>query len=154
MGVAPAYPSTSWAIGGGAGIGVSYGIGVSGIGLTLVDVNAQIKIPLFISTGFVGGGLKAGVTISTFSPTFFKTPPITTHDFDGRVSLFSAGLTILVGGSLTYVTFWGVDHDPYWLDIGGVNSGISAGIELHALGIASTYPEMGEFVVGDPIVPW
>ena len=30
----------------------------------------------------------------------------------------------------------------------------AAGIEFHALGIASTYPEMGEFVTGDPIVTW
>ncbi len=122
--------STSWAISAGASIGKGKGsLGAGLVGLTLFDVEGQLFIPLSLKGGSVGGGLPIGLTLSTFSPTFFSTSkPLWAQDFAGMATIPNADLTIGVGGSIAAVTFWNVDHDPYWLDIGGLQVGVSGGI--------------------------
>jgi len=133
-------PSNSWAISGGSSVGGGKGkIGVGVIGLTLFDVNSQLYIPMTLYGGSVGMGLPVGANLSTFSPTFFSTSSeLWAEDFDGRVTVAGADMTIGVGGSLAYITFWNVDHDPYWLDVGGLQAGVSGGISA-GLYYASTY---------------
>jgi hypothetical protein len=122
-------------VGGGKG---KVGAGI--VGLTLFDVNAQLYIPLTLYGAALGGGLPAGFNISTFSPTFFTTTPaLWAQDFNGRATLVGADLTIGVGGSASYITFWNTDHDPYWLDIGGLQVGVSGGISA-GLYYAHAYP--------------
>jgi hypothetical protein len=126
----PFKPSTSWAISASGSLGGGKGkVGAGIICLTLFDVQSQQFIPLAMAGGSVGMGLPVGFDVSTFSPTFFTTSkPLSPSDFDGRVSVAGAGITIVAGGSLAYCTFWNVDHSPYWLDIGGVQAGVSGGV--------------------------
>jgi hypothetical protein len=56
-----------------------------------------------------------------------------------------------VGGAEIFITFWDVDHDPYWLDIGGLAVGVGAGAGL-MYGQAVTARSGGK-VIGAPIVP-
>jgi hypothetical protein len=123
-------PSTSWAISGGLAFSGGHGAFSSTTTLlTLFDVNSQLFIPLELRGVSVGGGLSAGLTLSTFSPNFFTTSkPLLGKDFKGQVTLAQAEMAVGIGSSLTFITFWGVDHDPYWLDIGGLEVGLSAGI--------------------------
>jgi hypothetical protein len=154
MGVTPSRPSTQWALSGGATFSASVFVGGAALGLTLIDVRSQIRIPMMVTSLGLGGGLKLGLTVSTESPSFFTTSkPLNVHDFDGRVTLASVGLTPGVGGSLAFITFWNVDHDPYWIDIGGLNVGVAAGADLQIIGLAVTFPNKGERVVGPPITP-
>jgi len=123
-------PSTSWAISPGLSVGTSNGpIGTSLIALTLFDVESQIYIPLSLRGASIGAGSNGGGTLSTFSPCFFTTSkPLWARSFAGRANIATAEMVIGVGSGLTYLTFWGIDHDPYWLDIGGISVGFSAGI--------------------------
>lgn len=152
-------PSTSWAISAGATIGKSKGsLGASLVLLTLFDVDSQIFIPLTLKGGSVGGGLNAGLTLSTFSPYFFSTSkPLWAKAFEGKTSIATAELTVGIGGGLSYLTFWGVDHDPYWLDIGGLEVGLSAGVGAgiwHCIvNVDAAYPNNGCLIApgGDPL---
>ncbi len=123
-------PSTSWAISPSLSVGGSKGrIGGSLIGLTLFDVESQIYIPLSLAGASAGIGLRGGFTLSTFSPYFFTTSkPLWASSFAGMANIATAEMTVGIGSGLTYITFWGVDHDPYWLDIGGLEIGLSAGV--------------------------
>ncbi|MBS1795254.1 MAG: hypothetical protein JSS81_15460 [Acidobacteria bacterium] len=98
--------------------------------MDLFDVEAQLYFPCFINIISLGGGLPGSFTLSTFSPTFFKTSkPMKPTDFlNKNVSIMSAELAVGIGGSIAYLTIWGVDHDPFWLDIGGLETGIAGGI--------------------------
>lgn len=147
-------PSTSWAISASAAIGGGKGkVGAGLIFLTLFDVQSQHFIPLTLGGGSVGGGLPVGFDLSTFSPAFFRTStPLTPDDFDGRVTVAGAGLTVLAGGAIACCTFWNVDHDPYWLDIGGVQAGISGGISA-GLYIGVTSPSSATMNKGCLITP-
>lgn len=109
--------------------------------LTLFDVQSQRFIPLTLYGASAGVGLPVGGNLSTFSPTFFGTSkPMIPDDFDGRVTVTGADLTVLVGGSAAWCTFWNVDHDPYWLDIGGLQVGVSGGVSA-GIYYASTSPK-------------
>lgn len=134
--------TTNWAISAGSSLGGGKGkVGAGMIGLTLFDVDSQIYIPLTLYGASVGGGIPVGFNLSTFSPTFFTTTkPLWASDFNGGATVGGADLTIGVGGSLAYVTFWGTGHSPYWLDIGGLQVGVSAGISA-GIYKASTYIE-------------
>ena len=152
-------PSAAWAISAGGAAGGSKGaVGASLICLTLFDVDSQIYIPLTLKGGSVGGGLPVGLTASTFSPTFFKTAkPLWAQEFSGRVTIPTAEMTVGVGGSLSYITFWQVDHDPYWLDIGGLEVGIAGGVGIGIwnciVNLDSAYPNNGCVIApgGDPL---
>ncbi|MFL6467434.1 MAG: hypothetical protein ACJ72Z_05705 [Pyrinomonadaceae bacterium] len=121
--------SASWAISAGLSFAASKKIlGAGTLGLTLFDVENQLFIPLTLYGISLGGGLSGGASLSTFSPTFFTTPELWAGDFNGRATVAEADLTVGVGASAAYVTFWNVDHDPYWLDIGGLQVGVSGGI--------------------------
>jgi hypothetical protein len=151
--------SANWAISSGAGIGGGKGkVGVGWIGLTLFDVDSQLFIPMGLHGAAVGLGLPVGVNISTFSPTFFMTAePLWAEDFEGLALVAGADMTIGVGGCMAVVTFKGVDHNPYWLDIGGlqvgVSGGVSAGIYYVATSIKSAQENNGCIISpsGDPL---
>lgn len=151
-------PSTSWAISAGVSTAASKGpLGLGTLRLTLFDVENQLFIPMTLECLTLGGGLPAGASLSTFSPTFFTTPALWARDFDGRVTVAEADLTIGVGSSAAYITFWNVDHDPYWLDVGGlqvgVSGGISAGIAYASTSINSAKKNGGCLIApgGDPL---
>ncbi|MEK7725491.1 MAG: hypothetical protein AAB336_14150 [Acidobacteriota bacterium] len=130
MGETQKKPSTSWAISGGLSISGGAGKASAGaLGLTLLDLDAQIFFPLSLKLSNLGAGLPFGLTVATFSPTFFKTPkPLWVNDFNVRGFFANAELCVFIGGALAYLTFTGINHSPFWLDIGGLESGLAAGI--------------------------
>ena len=131
----PLYRSTNWAIQtslqGGAGAGVV----ISAMLFYLLDVDSQIYYPgrfLAVSLG-AGAGIR-GLSTGGLSWTFFRTAkPLWHHDFETMVTLASVEMTVVYGGSAAFVTFWRVDHDPYWIDIGGVTLGGPAGGQFSIL---------------------
>lgn len=130
MGVKQTKPSSSWAISGGLNVGAGgkY-LGGSTLFLILFDVEGQIFFPLNLKLTTIGVGLPVGITVSTFSPTFFHTSqPLWASAFNRTGVFGSADMTIGVGSGFAHLTFKGIDHSPYWLDIGGLETGISAGI--------------------------
>lgn len=150
--------SSSWAISAGLSAAASKKVlGAGMMGLTLFDVENQLFIPLTLYCVTLGGGLSGGGSLSTFSPTYFTTPEMWAGDFDGRVSIAEADLTIGIGGSAAYITFWNVDHDPYWLDVGGlqvgVSGGISAGIAYASTSVSNAKKNGGCLIApgGDPL---
>lgn len=146
--------STSWAISAGYSLGKGKGsLGAAFIWLTLFDVQSQIYIPMMLKGGSLGVGLSAGVTAATFSPTFFSTSkPLWADSFAGLAFIATAELTVVVGAGLTYVTFQGIDHDPYWLDIGGLEYGVTGGISAGAYN-CSVYPDAARENDGCLIAP-
>jgi hypothetical protein len=151
-------PSRSWGISAGLSLAASKkALGGGSIGLTLFDVENQLFIPLTLYCITLGGGIPGGASLSTFSPTFFTTPEMWAGDFNGRVTIAEADLTVGVGASAAYITFWNVDHDPYWLDVGGlqvgVSGGISAGIAYAHASISNAKKNGGCLIApgGDPL---
>jgi hypothetical protein len=130
------FPSTQWGlrtfVSGGAGAGVE----VTVMGFYLLNVRSQVIYPgRFISVGIGGGGGIRGASISNPSWTFFSTgKPLMTEDFAGFATLATVEGTAVLGGCLAYITFWGVDHDPYWINIGGVTVGANLGAGVSLLG--------------------
>lgn len=123
--------STLWAISSGISVGAGKGaLGTGNLLMDLLDVENQTHYPCLIRTASAGAGLAFSATLSTYSPEFFRTSkPMLPTDFNGkRVSIATAELSIGIGGGISYMTIWGVDHDPYWLDIGGLEAGVAAGI--------------------------
>jgi hypothetical protein len=127
--------STNWAISCSYSGGVVTFVGASRYDITLLDVDNQIFFPGIIGGSSAGAGLKAGGAVSTFSPTFFTvSPAMYASDFDNSLCLImDIGLTIGVGGSLTGLTIYGVNHSPGLLDLGGVNAGLGAGATFSPL---------------------
>lgn len=124
---------------------------MQGLGLNLLEVNSQVLYGVWLQC-WIDCGLKANISVSTFSPTFFNTnPAISTTDFNGSITLTSGEIDPVIGGAAVLVTFWGVDHDPYWLSIGGLEIGVGIGFNLmYGQAIVS---KSGGKVVGAPIVP-
>ena len=124
-------PSSSWAISASAALGGSKGKpGVGMVALTLFDVESQLYFSMTVYGGSLGGGIPVGATVSTFSPSFFTTPTaMWAKDFDGRmVSIAGAELSVIAGGSAMFLTFLRISTQPSWLDIGGVEAGLAAGV--------------------------
>jgi hypothetical protein len=144
------FPSDRWAISGGLSASFGVVVAAQSLGLTLLDVKAQVMYGMWVQLFGLAAGIKASLTVSTFSPYFFTTPPIRVGDFDGSVTFSSVEFTPAVGGSEAFITFWGVDHKPYWLDIGGLAVGFSGGAGL-MYGQAVTQRN-GTLVSGNPIV--
>jgi hypothetical protein len=135
-------PSATWAIGGSASVGGGKGkVGAGIIVFDLIDVESQLFIPVVLKGGSLGGGLPVGLTASCSQPTFFETSkPLWAEAFHTFVTVAGAELTIGVGGALAVMTFTSIDHDPYWLGIGGLQVGISGGI---AAGLYRATPLLG-----------
>lgn len=126
--------SSSWAIGAGISAGLVPVAGLTVIGITLFDVENQAYYSGTLAGSSVGGGLKAGGAVSTFSPTFFTVPPMLADDFHNKLcAVLDASFTVLIGGSLTGLSIYGVNHSPSVLDLGGLNAGVSVGITLSPL---------------------
>ena len=145
--------SASWAISAGLSISGGGKTGGAGLGMTLFDVNAQIYFPLSLKVFSIGGGLPINVTVSTFSPTFFTTSkPLWVKDFSVKGVFANAELCVLIGGSLAYLTFRGIDHNPYWLDVGGLEAGVAGGIS-GGIFSATAYEKDGKSNDGCLITP-
>jgi hypothetical protein len=74
-----------------------------------------------------GGGPKAslGAAYSLSDATGFMTKdPIDFEDFEGKwVTYESAGISLFIGYSWSYLTFWGLKTDPKDIDVSGANTG-------------------------------
>lgn len=146
-------PSTSWAISGGFSISGGGKVGAGRLGFTLFDVNSQIFFPLSLKVLGGSGGIPLNLTISTFSPTFFTTTnALKVKDFGVSGLFASAEMCIGIGGSLAYITFKRIDHNPYWLDVGGLEAGVAAGIG-GGIFFATAYEDEGRANNGCLIAP-
>jgi hypothetical protein len=146
-------PSIDWGIqviltaGGGAILTLE------GLEFLLLNVRAQVYYKASLKYYGFGGGLPVGVTVSNPAWTFFRTSePLTYDAFQGKASIATAEFTVIYGGSLAYLTFWGVDHDPYWLDLGGVTLGLSGGVTFGPIVGVEIFPDPIR-VIGTPITP-
>ncbi|WP_295449795.1 hypothetical protein [uncultured Thiodictyon sp.] len=146
------FPSLDWGI--AAGISGSAGeiIDVNIMLFYLLNVRSQVIYPgRFISASLGAGAGVRGASLSNPSWTFFRTSkPLMTEDFAGFATMATGEMTALLGGALSYLTFWGVDHDPYWLDLGGVTVGLSAGASITILGSVHFFDDPRR-VIGSPI---
>jgi hypothetical protein len=140
--------SSSWAISTAGSFSAVDWVGISGYAVILFDVENQIFYPAVIagsSVGF-GGKLNAPLTlvnflralgggVTTFSPTFFTVAPsMTASGFDNSLcGMVDLGLTVGVGGSLTGLSIYGVNHSPSVLNLSGLTTGYGAGITLSHL---------------------
>jgi hypothetical protein len=133
--------STQWAISAGAAAGLVPLAGISAYSVTLFDVENQIFFPALIAGSSVGAGLKAGGTVSTFSPTFFTVAtPMYASDFDNSLcGMIDIGFVPLVGGSITGLTIYGVPHSPSVLDLGGLSVGVAGGATISPLMYLSVF---------------
>jgi hypothetical protein len=127
--------STSWAISGGASAGLVPVAGISAYAVTLFDVQNQIFFPALLAGSSVGAGLKAGGSVSTFSPTFFTvSTPMYASDFDNSLcTMVDVDFVPGVGGAATGMTIWGVSHSPAVLDLSGLSAGVSVGATISPL---------------------
>jgi hypothetical protein len=127
--------STSWAISVSLGAGAVTYVGASVYLAALFDVQHQIFFPAFLAGASAGAGFKGGLSVATFSPTFFTvSEPMYASDFDNCLcAIGDISLIFGVGGSATGMTIYGVSHNPSVLSIGGVGAGLSAGLTLSPL---------------------
>lgn len=127
--------TTNWAISGGAAAGLVPVAGISAYAITLLDVDNQIFFPGMIAGSSVGAGLKAGGTVATFSPTFFRVAtPMYASDFDNSLcGMVDLGFVPGIGGSLTGLSIYGVPHTPSVLDLGGLAVGVAGGVTISPL---------------------
>jgi hypothetical protein len=120
--------STQWAISGGGSLGGGVVAGVQALALTLIDISAQVRYGIFFVGAGLVAGLKAGLTISTESPYFFlTTSPQDASDFSGGATFKVVEFTPGIGGAEAFISFWGIDHSPEPLDIGGLDIGVAEG---------------------------
>jgi hypothetical protein len=147
--------STNWAISLGGSAGFVAGAGLSGCAVTLLDVDNQIFFPGVLAGSSVGAGLKAGLTVSTFSPTFFTVAkPMYASDFDNSLcGLLDLTMVIGAGGSLTGLTIYGVPHSPSVLSVGGGAAGLAAGLTLSPLLYLYISDKSARQNAGCPILP-
>jgi hypothetical protein len=146
--------SESWGITSGIGAGVGGGF-VVGVGLVyLLNVKDQLIFPArMISAGAGAGvGIRGG-SLGNGGRTFFRTSsPLSASDFEGFVTVANAEAILATSGvQLCYMTFWGVNHDPYWLDLAGFVGGVSVGASVTLL--CSFVIHEPRKVIGDFIGP-
>jgi hypothetical protein len=135
---------------------VGEGITVGVMGFYLLNVRSQVYYPgRIIKVGVGGGGGIKGkaANISSPSMTFLRTStPLRIEDFAGFATIASGEITVGIGYAEGFITFWGIDHDPYWIDIGSIT--IGAGITASISVIASVhFWDDPRRVVGTPITP-
>jgi hypothetical protein len=101
-----------------------------------------------------GNGLPVNFSIPNPSVTFFRVSgePLMHSHFDGRATLATADFVVGIGGGLAYLTFWGIDHDPYWIDLGGVSLGLSGGLSIAPIVRVVIFPQPIR-IIGSPIAP-
>jgi hypothetical protein len=148
---APSYDFAFQAVvSGSAGEGFTVGVMM----FLLLNVRSQVAYPgRIIAPGAGAGAGIRGASLSNPSWTFFRTAtPIRIEDFSGWATVANAEFTGIYGGSLSYITFWSVDHDPYWIDIGGVTLGVSVGASLSPLCSVHFFDDPRPNI-GSPIAP-
>jgi hypothetical protein len=119
-----------------AEVGEGFVVGITGF--YLLNVRSQVYYPGRITKAAVGagGGMKGSRAGSISSPsmTFFRTStPVKIEDFSGFATVASGEITPGIGYAEGFITFWGVDHDPYWIDIGSISVGLGIGASLSLL---------------------
>lgn len=135
-GISPDRISSDWgfmvAAGGSAGGGVVVSVEL----VYLINVRDQMYFPGRLMSVGVGAGIGIrGISAGNLQFTFFRTDvPLRASDFAGFVTLAGAEA---IGGDKgvqqSYITFWGVHHDPYWIDVAGFSFGMSAGASASLL---------------------
>jgi len=126
--VDPNATSDTWAIGGvfsGGASALIFG-GTAAI-LQLVNTKTAFSWPYVFFGAGISLGSKAGATLSNPAWTVFTTPVMGPSDFDSFGSIKGGEMVPLIGGSLTYVNLYSVDHSPNPLDVGGVTVGLPLG---------------------------
>ncbi len=144
------YYSQEWAISGGGSVGFVPGVGLMAYYILLVDKTNHVMYNGYLAGSAIGAGLDAGGSVSTFSPTSFHVPNMmTASDFDNSLcGMIDVGFGVLLGGSLTYLTIYGVSHSPSLIDTGGAFVGLGGGLTLSPLlylyvSASSVMPEPG-----------
>lgn len=147
--------STNWAISSGAAFGFVPAAGISAYVITLLDVDRQFFYPGVIVGSSVGAGLKAGGSVSPFSPTFFSvSDPMYISDFDNSLcGMFDIGLIVGVGASGTALNIYGVPHSPGILILSGSGAGLAGGVTLSPLMYMYIAHKKGSKNPGCPIAP-
>lgn len=137
---------------GEAGAGIVVGV----MGFYLLNVRSQVYYPgRIIKAGFGGGGGIKGraAGISSPSMTFFRTSvPLKVENSAGFATVASGEITPGIGYAEGFITFWGVDHDPYWIDIGSISVGAAIGASISVLASVHFFDDPRR-VVGTPITP-
>jgi hypothetical protein len=124
----PMLPSTEWSLSGGFSAGGGVIGGGQALAMNLKNLRTEYSYLLtFVGVGLTAG-FKAGIALSMPSTTEFTTSrPLHVEDFSCFGSLKIVELNPGIGGSLAYVSFWGVPSNPDYIDIGGLEAGVSAG---------------------------
>ena len=152
----PTRPSIDWGISSALSGGAGEGIVVGAMLFYLLNVSAQVVYPgRIISVSLGGGGGIRGRAASISSPswTFFRTDQLLmVEDFAGFATVATGEITPGIGATLAYLTFWGVNHDPYWLDIGSVTVGASIGASISILASVHFFDDPRP-VIGSLITP-
>jgi hypothetical protein len=130
MSVNPDAKSARWglaAISNAGGSVVIVGAGVAKFVLINMT-NGWWNVYFFISAG-ISLGADLAITFSNPSaPAEFTTSTaLGFDDFNSFGSMKGVELTPLIGGALSYVNIWSVDHSPNPIDVGGLQVGLSGG---------------------------
>jgi hypothetical protein len=135
---------------------VGEGVVVGVMGFYLLNVRSQVYYPgRIIKVGLGGGGGIRGRAASISSPsmTFLRTSqPLRIEDFAGFATIASGEITPGIGYAEGFITFWSVDHDPYWIDIGSISVGAGIGASISVLASVHFFNDPRR-VVGTPITP-
>ena len=130
MSIDPNAKSTSWAISAVSNAGASaliVGAGVAKFILLNMN-NGWWNVYFFISAG-ISLGADVAVTFSNPGPPtqFTTSSMLGFDDFNSFGSMKGVEFTPLIGGSLSYINIWSVDHSPNPIDVGGLQIGVSGG---------------------------
>ena len=132
------FKSSSWAL--GEAITLGGGKGKLGVGIaayTLVDVEHQLLFPLVVGSIGIGASIPFSATVAeggVFS-FFDTTAPILPTEFNGLIYFGSLceGAILYGQAAFNVLTFNGVDHDPYWINV----SGLEAGFAFNMIGVST-----------------
>jgi hypothetical protein len=130
MSIDPNAKSNQWAISAISNAGASVAVVGAGIAKFVLfnKNNGWWNVCFFISAG-ISLGADLAITFSNPGPpTDFTTSTMLGFpDFNSFGSMKGVEGTPGIGGALSYLNLWSVDHTPNPIDVGGVQIGISAG---------------------------
>lgn len=137
MTIDPDFKTTRWSIacgimgGGGKSIGhTTLGIGGLGVLFNLTNLDTGYSWPYVFMGGAVGAGIPFTVTVSAPGSTpFITSGAIGPDTFNSWGSIKGASFTVGLGGSVTWLNIWSVDHSPSPINVGGLQVGVSGGID-------------------------
>jgi hypothetical protein len=116
------------------------GVGVFHFELRNRDVNSTCVYDC-IFFGF-GGGVGAGIALSSPGAETFKTPefPVNPLDFEGDASIFSASAGIAgVAVEHAFIRFGEVNTEPVEIDLGGLELAPELGVQAGVIGLEGKF---------------